>query len=380
MTAVLDLARALLAAEPLLSALPQPVRVRCTDPGTADRLTRLTDLLKLPTLTPVSDAAGLGPFERVVSEFLNLGVGPPLPHGDDDIAVAEARRRDFTGRFPRTDVRTGDGVVLPTYSAGNPDRPAVLIASACGMPARLAEGWLDRLSRDFFVLVPETRGLFAAVDGFTGSADVGAQADDLLAVLDHFALERAHLLGLCGGAVVAVVAAARKPDRVSSLSLWHGDFDLGDESSKTDHQRNLQALMALAARGRQQAAAVHAVLANTMLGVAPPQLAHLVVYPYATPDLLRLYCQLNGDIMATDVRPYLAGLTHRTLVVTSEDDHTADPAGSRAVAARLTGAALHVAPHGDHLSLFRADPQLVDLAARFIAGDAVPGPQIPAGP
>ncbi|WP_434739720.1 alpha/beta fold hydrolase [Micromonospora sp. SH-82] len=369
-----DLATALLAAAPLLSALPQPARVRCDDPGTGDLLRRTCVTLDLPPVTPVTDAADLGPFERVLDGLLGLADRPPQRDPAGPPSVDLARRRDFTAWAHRVDVPTSDGAVLPTWYAGDRSRPAVLIASACGMPARLAERWVRRLARDHFVVVPQTRGLFAPDPA--GRVDATTQADDLVTVLDHLRLDRAHVIGLCGGAVLAVVAAARRPDRVESLSLWHGDFDLGGESPKTDHQRNLQALMEMAARDENRAAAVHAVLAHTMLGVAPPGLAHLVVYPYVRPDLLHRYCRLNGAIMATDLRPYLTGLSPRTLVVTSRDDRTAHPDGSRAVAARIPGAALHVTEHGDHLSLFRAGDALMDLAVRFVAGDP-PGPETP---
>ncbi|MEU6153488.1 alpha/beta hydrolase [Actinosynnema sp. NPDC047251] len=364
-----QLTTALLAAQPLLSVLPQPVRVHCADPGTADLLADLVRRLDLPPLTAVADAGGLGPFERVLSGFLGLADRPAAGQ-DVGTAVAAARAADFTGWTKRVDVPAAGGAVLPTYTAGDPTRPAVVVVSACGMPARLVEGWLRPLAQEHFVVVSETRELFT--DGPAGPADVPTQVDDLFAVMDHLGLAEAHLLGLCGGAVLAVVAADRAPDRVSSLSLWHGDFDLGDDSPKTDHQRNLQALMAMAADSEKQAASVHAVLAHTMLGVAPPLLAHLVVYPYARPDLLHRYCVLNGHIMAADLRPHL-GIGHRTLVVTSEDDATAHPDGSRVVADRLAGATLTVLPHGDHLSLFRAEPHVVDLALRFLADPRTPG-------
>ncbi|MBB5953769.1 pimeloyl-ACP methyl ester carboxylesterase [Saccharothrix tamanrassetensis] len=351
-----ELVRALLAAGPLLSALPQPVRVRSGDPG----LGALAERLGLPPITPVGDVDGLGPFERVLSAYLDLAEPVAVSAAD----VEAARAQDFDAWASRVVVRAPDGAELPAYAAGDRTKPAVVIVPAPGMPARLCEGWMRPLARDHFVLVWETRGLFT--DHFTGAVDVPAQVDDLFALLDHFELDQAHVLGLCGGAVLGVVAAAREPERVSSLSLWHGDFDLGDESPKTDHQRNLQALMAMAARGTDKAAGVHAVLAHTMLGVTPPRLAHLVVYPYATPELLHLYCRLNGEIMATDLRPYLPDVPHRTLVVTSEDDETAHPAGSHAVAGRLADATLHVTAHGDHLSLFRAEEHLVELAVRFI--------------
>jgi hypothetical protein len=36
------------------------------------------------------------------------------------------------------------------------------------------------------------------------------------------------------------------------------------------------------------------------------------------------------------------------------------------VAGRLSGATLNVRPHGDHISLFEAKPELMELAVRFI--------------
>jgi len=235
------------------------------------------------------------------------------------------------------------------------------------MPVRLAEAWIRRLAVDHRVLIWETRGLFCGCEDFAGATDVAAQGEDLVAVMDAFGVARAHVAGLCGGAVIALTAAAAAPERISSLSLWHGDFELGDAAGKTDHQRNLQALMALATRAKVSAAGVHAVLGRSIAGQSPPELAHLVLYPYANPDLLYRYCLLNGAIMDADVRPVLPAVGQPTLVVTSLDDSTAHPDGSRFVAAALPAARLHVEPHGDHISLFSGAPELIDTLVRFIA-------------
>ena len=48
---------------------------------------------------------------------------------------------------------------------------------------------------------------------------MAAHADDLVAVLDHFGIGRALLLGHSMGAFVAVVAADRHRDRVDQLVL-----------------------------------------------------------------------------------------------------------------------------------------------------------------
>jgi pimeloyl-ACP methyl ester carboxylesterase len=239
------------------------------------------------------------------------------------------------------------------------------------MPAILCEAWMRSLARDHFVVTWETRALF----GDIGSAeafdrlghDVTAQTGDLIAVMDHHELASAHIMGLCGGAVLALQAAATRPQRVSSLSLWHGDYELGAGCPKTPHQHNLKLLMAMAKESREDAAAINAALRATAMAAVPIEVAHLVLYPYLNAELFYRYCALTEAIMGTDVTALLATVHQPTLVVTSEDDTTAHPAGSHRVAASLPRAVLRVEPHGDHISVFGASSRLQHMLIDFLA-------------
>jgi pimeloyl-ACP methyl ester carboxylesterase len=268
------------------------------------------------------------------------------------------------------DVITRDGARLHSYAAGPPGRPAVVIASACGMPVRLCEHWLAFLSADYRVLTWETRGLFGDLGSPAGfdliRHDLGAQATDLLAVMDHHGVAEAHFMGLCGGAVIAVRAAAERPRSASSLSLWHGDFS-GSPGPTTSHQENLKELMAIARQSREDAEVINAALNQAATASVPPELAELVSYPYRSPELFYRYCVLTGETMNTDVSGVLGGVGQPTLVVTSEDDHTAHPGGSHAAARMLPRAVLQVEPHGDHLSAFGAGARLRHLMTGFLA-------------
>src|SRR5438270_393702 len=79
------------------------------------------------------------------------------------------------------------GAVLRTYAAGDPGRPAVVLASACGMPAALCESWLRALATDHYAVTWETRGLFGGPAEDAGFDALGhgldAQATDLLTVM-----------------------------------------------------------------------------------------------------------------------------------------------------------------------------------------------------
>ncbi len=86
------------------------------------------------------------------------------------------------------------------------------------------------LGENHFVITWESRLLFEDLTADQEWAyDVDAHVADLFAVMDHYGVQYAHLMGLCGGAVVAIAAAAKRRDRVQSLSLWHGDYELGSE-------------------------------------------------------------------------------------------------------------------------------------------------------
>ena len=188
-------------------------------------------------------------------------------------------------------------------------------------------------------------------------------------------------MGFCGGAVIALLAAAAYPDRVSSVSVWHGDFERGPSCPKTNHQQNVKALMDIAAASPSAAASVRGLLCESTRSAGPggmltkirPEHAHLVLYPFATAELLHRYSQLNGDLMRTDVGTVLAAIRQPVLVVTSRTDDTAHPAGSIDVARRLPRASLRVEPEGDHLSLFDAAAPLVNLARTFIGAPVADG-------
>jgi 3-oxoadipate enol-lactonase len=303
------------------------------------------------------DAAGLSSLAR-----------PPTPAEIDHVS-ASAIGCSLHSPTCRAVIHTADGARLAAYALGDRRLPPVVIASACGMPVELCKPWLRTLALQHYVLTIESRCLFETGPSFDPTtASVYAQANDLFAVMDHFAVQRAHVMGICGGAVIALAAASARPERVASLSLWHGDYELGADCPKTQHQEDVQMLMQTARRSHAAAASLRKMFISpaTLEGLRE-DLAHLLLYPYATAELFFRYAHLNGSIMTEDVTAILGAVPQPTLVVTSEDDATAHPAGSRRVAAGLGAAELHVRPHGDHLSLFAAEPQLVQLLLNFIS-------------
>ncbi|WP_019925403.1 alpha/beta fold hydrolase [Nocardia sp. BMG111209] len=385
--AVARLTAAVLAVKPLAAELAGPIRVTAAESGDGTRAV-LADLLATVarhagvaglTLVPDADTGRFGAFEQVISDRLGLAgiaaelVGPEavsrLRPTDVDRVAAASVAAGFDARYAKRTIAAADGVPLNVYRAGTASEhePVVLIP-ACGMPAALIESWLRLLARDRQVVTWESRGLFDA-SGHDGdfAVDIDAQAADLFTVLDHAGLAGAHVVAQCGGAVIALAAAAARPERIASLSLWHGAYGFAENCPTTKHQHDLIELMTMAASGRATAAAIQSMFYRTALNGTPRELAHLVLYPFANPELFYRYCRVNTGLTGADVERYLDRVKQPVLVVTSRDDVTAAPEGSRRVAAGLPNARLRVEPHGDHIALFRADDALVQVAIDFIA-------------
>ncbi|WP_437605514.1 alpha/beta hydrolase [Sorangium sp. So ce834] len=395
--AVRRLAASMSSVAPLVNALDAPVRVAVSGPGApagagltlgelGDEiqalLDRLADGATARRIVLHRDAAPLSAFELIVSDRLALASMLELPPDVlralrmvvDDVALG-TRAHGVEAALEHRELQSWDGSRLRVYADGSSDRKAVVLVQACGMPIGLCEPWMRRLAQEFRVITWESRGLFGAMgtaDEFDARAhDVSAQARDMLAVMDHFGVERAHATALCGGAVIALAAAATAPERISSLSLWHGDYELGEDAPKTQHQRDVQTLMTMAGRGRAKAAGLQKMFKRpSVLAKIRADMAHHVMYPYASGELLYRYGRLNGAIMDHDCRSLLDRVDQPALVATSHDDHTAHPDGSRYVAGKLRRAELYMGEHGDHLSLFEAESRLGDLAAAFIAREA----------
>lgn len=380
------LAHALLDTASLTRTLPDRARVTPAEPIRPERLPEAQELIdRVSHALGVPGVTVLPAPDRPTAVDLAIGrrlaLRAPGPSATAGAYAAEHAARAALTAFPgpATLLPARDGTPLRCWAAGPEDAPAVAIVSACGMPVGLAVRWLAALSTEYRVVTWESRGLFVpADDGAGGGGGLGAppdhgldaQSDDLLAVLDGFGIAHAHALGLCGGAVLALAAA--RSERVTSLSLWHGDYELGDEAPKTAHQHDVAALLAMVGRGLPQATAMHRLMSRpSALEALRPDIAHYLIHPYATPELLHRYGLLNGAIMTADCRRLLDA-PQPTLVVTSDRDTTAHPAGSKAVARRLPRADLRVLPEGDHLTAFDAGDELVALAREFLRSVTVP--------
>ncbi|MGA8132956.1 MAG: syringomycin E biosynthesis aminoacyltransferase SyrC [Pseudomonas gingeri] len=319
--------------------------------------------------------AQLSSFEFFISRKICQALDYRYDHFDDtEEAKAFGRllkHFEFSGAVPEVEtlhLTTRDNVSLSVHASTNRERPAIVLALPCGMPFDLCRDWFNVLSERFFVVTWETRGLFGSCASFDQVAvDTEAQVSDLISVMNHYQLPTAHLMGICGGAVIALSAAAAHDNRVTSLSLWHGDYNLGDNNLRTTHQQNFEWLMEAAAFDRQEATDLQAMfLDQATLATTPEPIAHVVLYPYVNPELFYRYARLNDALNKTELASRLARINVPTLVVAGDADETTHIGGSRYIAASIDDATLHVEHNGSHLAFFASTQYSKQTAFRFL--------------
>jgi 3-oxoadipate enol-lactonase len=103
------------------------------------------------------------------------------------------------------------------------DGPAVVLVHGFGLDMRMWDPQVADLAARFRVLRYDCRG-FGASGPFDPAIGY-THAGDLLALLDHLAIERAVLAGLSFGGRVAMQAALAAPERVAGLVLLDAVLD-----------------------------------------------------------------------------------------------------------------------------------------------------------
>jgi 3-oxoadipate enol-lactonase len=320
----------------------------------------------------------LSSFEMLISRRLSAALDYRYDHfdapGSAQRMAAQIEDFDFRAAAAGAEhvaIPREAGVWLSAYGSAQRTLPPVVLALPCGMPLDLCLNWFNTLSEHHFVVTWETRGLFGTCNAFDhASSDIDAQVSDLIAVMDRFELERAQVMGICGGATIALCAAVKHSERVSSLSLWYGDYNLADDSLRTRHQQHHAWLMESVAQDRAMATDLQRMFTDqATLVTVPAQIAHAALYPYANAELMYRYARLNDALNKAGMLGRLPKVAVPTLVVTGDADETTHRGGSEFVGQRIAGARLEVEAGGSHPMFFSMPAASKELALEFFASN-----------
>jgi 3-oxoadipate enol-lactonase len=248
------------------------------------------------------------------------------------------------------------------YTVDGPaDAPVLVLGSSLGTDGRMWAPQVPLLARQFRVVRYDHRGhgRSAVPPGDYQLADLGG---DVLALLDHLGVPRAHIGGLSLGGMVSMWLAAHAPERVDRLALVCTSAKLGPPRQWADR--------AAAVRAGGMGAVADTVLARWtpagFAGAHPDVVAGLRAMLLATPP--DGYAAACAAIGAMDLEPDLGRITAPTLVLTGDADEATPPEHAHRIAALIPDSEVVLVPGAAHLANV-ARPDLVgQLLADFLSG------------
>ena len=253
------------------------------------------------------------------------------------------------------------------YEVTGEGDPLLLVAGLGGTAGYWAPN-VATLAGRHRVILHDHRGTGGS-SRFEGRYSVEGMADDLLRLMDHLAVERAHLVGHSTGGAIGQVLAARAPERIASLVLYASWAVLdGQMEMCLDLRRRILRDGGIGEYHRATPVFLYppyyvkdhkAALDQEALSAAS-----------ASPTASILDARVAG-IMAFDGRAYLSGIRCPTMVLVAEDDILTPPYSSELMAQAIGGATLVRLPRGGH-ALSRTEPDLFnETIAAFLADHAI---------
>jgi 3-oxoadipate enol-lactonase len=210
--------------------------------------------------------------------------------------------------------------------------------------------WHDQLplfGGQFHAVSWDARG-YGASDDYEGPLDFGDFARDLARVLDHFGAERAHLVGLSMGGVIAMDFYTHYPQRVATLTVC--DSLPGFNHLTPEQRREFVRLRQEPLLAGKEPKDIAPAVAETLIGKSarPGSFERLVASMSALHK--ESYLKTIGATAAYQRSFELEKVTVPAHIVVGDEDRLTPPEMSYQMATRIPGARLTLIEGAGHLS------------------------------
>lgn len=269
--------------------------------------------------------------------------------------------------MPTIDV---DGVTL--YYEEHGEGPPFVLIQGLGIPGAAWYNQVPEFSARYRVILPDNRGSGRS-DQTKIEYSVPRMADDVIALLDHLGVERAHVLGLSLGGLIAQQLAISYPERVFGLILV---------STQPGGPPYLEATGEMWKERLNVAGKTIEQIYREALewGAAP---AFIRERPEEVERFLKMRLQypqsgtgFQGQFTAGaafDAREELYRIKAPTLVIHGTEDQVVPPRFGSFIAERIPGARIHWLEGVGHLAFVEAPSQFNAVVLSFLDEVATKG-------
>ena len=244
--------------------------------------------------------------------------------------------------------------------ASRDDAPWLVFSNSLGADLSMWAPQIRSFSQHFNILRYDTRG-HGHSDAPAGSYTIEQLAGDVIGLMDHVGIARAHFCGISMGGLTGAALAARYPSRMARVVLSNTAAKIGTPE--------VWAPRAAKARAEGMAALADAVLPRWY---TPEFIANNALVMSQVRDVFvhtdnEGYASNCDALNATDLRGEAGSIKAPTLVISGTHDLAATPAQGRELAASVPGAR-YVELNAAHISNVELADEYNKIVVDFLLG------------
>jgi 3-oxoadipate enol-lactonase len=259
------------------------------------------------------------------------------------------------------------------YERRGAGEPLVLIQGLGANALHWGEPFLSELERDLELVLFDNRGAGRSAPlARNENVTTAGLASDVLGLLDALELERAHVLGISMGGMIAQELALAHPGRVRSLTL--GCTSCGGTQSRSTDQSVIRALTAAVFSrdfDRMLRTGFGFVVSPAYAAQPANYDAFVAAARHHPPDIPLLMAQ-QAAVVGHDSYARLRGLQVPTLVIHGTGDQLLGAVNGDLVASLVPDARLELLEGAGHLFFWEQPQRAAQLVREHAAAPRIP--------
>ena len=255
-------------------------------------------------------------------------------------------------------IRNGRILNAAFRKAGDAAAPVVAFSNSLGTDFRIWDEVVAQLPADWGVLRYDTAGHGLSPSG--GAMSIDDHADDLAALLDAFDIDKAVVVGLSVGGLIAQALALSRPDRIAGLVLSNTGMKIGTAEIWNGRADAIRA-------GGMEAicdATMERWFSGSFRKTRPADLLRWRTMLAHTPA--DSYIALGSAIRDADYSARVGGIGLPTLCIAGSEDSATPPATLQALAGTIPGARYEEITGIGHLPCVEVPDRTAELIVGFI--------------
>ncbi|MBL4660745.1 MAG: alpha/beta fold hydrolase [Alcanivoracaceae bacterium] len=271
--------------------------------------------------------------------------------------------------FNRHYVNSWDDEKLCTHTLGDNTKPALVIVNAFGMPIDFITPLAKRLANDYQIITWDSRWVPSLTHRFDlEKCDSLTHAKDLIAILDHFNIDKCFITGWSSGVQVCLRTMSEFADRIKCAILLNGGISLklSEGSQITEYEENIRSLLPKIGKNKRMAKLYCDLIyggttqlkekdeesMSTILTSTDPHLLYMTSMPFRTPEALYRYANMMSRMFAEQDDAYTSSIDTPVLVYGGLNDKITHPDVAKNLTSALKNAKLHISNDKDHFAQF----------------------------